>query len=281
MKPVDAIRMATLNAASIYHLPDTGAIAPGYKADLVLLRSLKRVEVDEVYKNGVPAGEALAAAPHFDVAAHPGVLGTVHAPEVTALRLALPVDEVTDVIEMVPYQLTTRHLREAVPREGGFFRPNAEYSKLCVVERHGKNGNVAVAPLKGYGLCGGAIATTVAHDSHNIIAAGDDDADIALAVNRLRETGGGYVVVKQGEVAGELALDVAGLMSSGRAEAVQQQTGRLIEMASGMGIPYYIDPFTSLSFLALPVIPSLRLTDKGLFDVEQFSLIGEGQPPTG
>ncbi|MGD9559691.1 MAG: adenine deaminase [Oscillospiraceae bacterium] len=272
MAPVDAIRMATLNAARHYGLHDIGAIAPGYKADIVMLSSLKQVAVERVYKDGISAAARLADVPAF-CPADGEILHSVKAPELSVADLKLAVDGETDVIEMVPYQLVTRHLREAVPCENGFFVPDETYSKLCVVERHGKNGNIALAPLKGYGITGGAVATTVAHDSHNIIAAGDNDADIVLAVNHLREMGGGYVLVGAGEVIGEVPLAVGGIMSTGTAEEVQWSVGEIIQLAGEMGIPYFVDPFTSLSFMALPVIPALRLTDKGLFDVERFELI--------
>lgn len=271
MKPVDAIRMASWNAAVEYGLADLGAVAAGYKADLVLLNNLQQMEVAAVYKDGVPAGQALQTIPHFNPAqSFPAILHSVKAPRVTPQMLALPVQGPVDVIGMVPYQLITQHLKEEVPAANGYFAPDAGYTKLCVVERHGKNGNVALAPLKGYGIQGGALATTVAHDSHNIIAAGDNDADLALAINHLSEIGGGYVLVQNGKVAGQVPLQAAGLMSTQPAEEVQAATHKIIQMASAMGIPYYLDPFISLSFLALPVIPSIRLTDKGLFDVDKF-----------
>lgn len=274
MKPVEAIRMASWNAAVEYGLADIGAVAPGYKADLVLLSSLKKVEVAAVYKDGIPAGQALAAMPKFSAGQAPAaIMQSVKAPVVEAAMLAMPVSGKTDVIEMVPYQLATKHLIEEVPTENGLFVPDETYTKLCVLERHGKNGNLTVAPLKGYGIRGGALATSVAHDSHNIIAAGDNDADIVKAMNHLRKTGGGYVLVKNGEIAGQVPLPVAGLMSDAPAEEVERATRKIIKKASAMGIPYYVDPFISLSFLALPVIPSIRLTDKGLFNVETFSMI--------
>ena len=194
MKPVTAIKMATWNAAREYGLRDLGAVAAGYRADLVLLDSLKQMTVRAVYKDGRPVEErfaGLAAAPVPDALLH-----SVHFENVAPADLALPVAGPAHVIEMVPYQIVTRHAVEEVPSENGFFRPNAVYTKLCVVERHGKNGGVAVCPLKGYGITGGAIATSVAHDSHNVIAAGDNDADLALAINHLKEIGGGYVLAR-------------------------------------------------------------------------------------
>lgn len=272
LPPAKAIQMATLNTAQVYGLKDIGAVAAGYKADLVVLSNLEAVTVKEVYKDGVPAKQRLQGICHYAPQSK-AVLHTVKAPKVTAESFALPVSGQTHVMEMVPYQLTTRHLVEQVPTQNGLFAPDATYTKLAVVERHGKNGNIAVAPLKGYGIQGGAIATTVAHDSHNIIVAGTADADMALAVNRLAEIGGGYVLVKEGGLIGEVPLRVAGLMSTEGYKTVQRATGKIIELAKGMGIPYHVDPFISLSFLALPVIPALRLTDRGLFDVNTFELI--------
>ena len=271
MKPVTAIKMATWNAAREYGLRDLGAVAAGYRADLVLLDSLKQMTVRAVYKDGRPVEErfaGLAAAPVPDALLH-----SVHFENVAPADLALPVAGPAHVIEMVPYQIVTRHAVEEVPSENGFFRPNAVYTKLCVVERHGKNGGVAVCPLKGYGITGGAIATSVAHDSHNVIAAGDNDADLALAINHLKEIGGGYVLAGGGKILGALPLRVGGLMSTAPWEEIQAGAGAILERAKAMGIPYHVDPFTSLSFLALPVIPELRLTDRGLFDVTAFSLV--------
>lgn len=267
--PVTAVCMATYNAARVYGLRELGAVAPGYRADLVVLDDLKEVTVDAVYKDGVEVRRALdglSAAP-----VPPELLDSVHCRRFTEADFALRVRGETDCIELVPYQIATRHLREQVPQKDGFFAPDSVYTKLCVVERHGKNGNVAVCPLKGYGITGGAIATSVAHDSHNIIAAGDNDRDIALAVNRLREIGGGYVLCAGGEVRGEVPLRIAGLMSTEPWETVRDATAAILKQASGMGIPYHVDPFITLSFLALPVIPELRLTDRGLFDVVRFA----------
>lgn len=271
--PVKAIRMATWNAARVYGLQRVGAVAAGYHADLVIFDNLKQLKICAVYKNGVLAEDALRA---METAPQPGIpaalLQSMHGAPVSAADLALPLDEAANahVIELVPYQIVTKHTIERVPVKNGLFAPKAAYTKLCVVERHGKNGNIAVCPLKGYGITGGAIATSVAHDSHNIIAAGDNDADLVLAINRCKEIGGGYVLASGGCILGEVPLAICGLMSAQPWERVQEETARVLKLASGMGIPFHVDPFITLSFMALPVIPSLRLTDKGLFDVERF-----------
>ncbi len=273
MPVVDAICMASYNAARVYGLKGVGAIAPGYRADIVLLDDWKQVHVHAVYKDGVPVEQKIAAARR--VPAPAALTHTMHFAPVTPQQLALPVQGKAHVIEMVPYQIVTRHAVEPVPSENGLFRPNKTYSKLCVIERHGRGGNIAVCPLKGYGITGGAIATSVAHDSHNIIAAGDNDGDIALAVNHLQKTGGGYALAAGGRILGALALPVGGLMSEAPWEQTRDETNAILKQAAKMGIPYHVDPFISLSFMALPVIPSLRLTDRGLFDVDTFSFVKE------
>ena len=270
---VDAICMASYNAARVYGLKGVGAIAPGYRADIVLLDDWKQVHVHAVYKDGVPVEQKIAAARR--VPAPAALTHTMHFAPVTPQQLALPVQGKAHVIEMVPYQIVTRHAVEPVPSENGLFRPNKTYSKLCVIERHGRGGNIAVCPLKGYGITGGAIATSVAHDSHNIIAAGDNDGDIALAVNHLQKTGGGYALAAGGRILGALALPVGGLMSEAPWEQTRDETNAILKQAAKMGIPYHVDPFISLSFMALPVIPSLRLTDRGLFDVDTFAFVKE------
>ena len=272
MDPVAAICMGTYHAARIYGLDgELGAVAPGRRADLVLIDDLKDIHVRAVYKDGLPAAQRLAGCSPAPVPA--ALLDTVHFAPVTAERLALPVGRTARCIEMVPFQLVTKSAVEPVPSENGLFVPDGTYSKLCVLERHGRNGNLAVCPLKGYGIRGGAIATSVAHDSHNVIAAGDNDGDLALAVNRLKAIGGGYVLASGGQILGEVPLPLAGLVSICPWEQIQAQTGDILRRAKAMGIPYYFDPFISLSFLALPVIPALRLTDRGLFDVEKFAFV--------
>lgn len=271
--PVTAIRMATINAARVYGLRELGAVAPGYRADLVVLDRLEDVSVHTVYKDGVEVSRAFAGLVPVPVPA--ALTNSVRCRALTEADVALPVGGKAHCIQLVPHQIVTRHVVEEVPCRNGVFTPDAVYTKLCVVERHGRNGNLAVCPLKGYGITGGAIATSVAHDSHNIIAAGDNDRDIVTAVNRLREIGGGYVLCAGGEILGEVPLPIAGLMSDALWETVRDATAAILRKAYGMGIPSHVDPFTTLSFLALPVIPQLRLTDRGLFDVDRFTLLNE------
>ncbi len=266
--PIKAYKMAAYNTAQAYNLKGLGAVAAGYKADLVLLNDLEKVEICDVYKNGVAVGEL----EFLPTLAPSEILHSVHLPTLTIKDLQLDVGEKCDVLGVVPQQLLTKHLLEAVPTLDGKFVASSEYNKLCVVERHGKNGNFAICPLKNFGITGGAIATTVAHDSHNAIVAGDNDADILLALETLSKIQGGYVLVKAGEVH-VLPLTVAGLMSQQSAQEVIDQSHKMLNLAYEMGIDAGSDPFITLSFLALPVIPELRLTDQGLFDVVKFQLL--------
>lgn len=263
-----AYKMAAYNTAQAYNFQGLGAVAAGYKADLLILDDLEKVEICDVYKDGVAVGDL----EFLPTDAPTEILNSVHLPEIKVENLQLEVGGKCDVLGVVSGQILTKHLLEAVPAVDGKFASKGEYNKLCVVERHGKNGNLAVCPLKNFGITGGAIATTVAHDSHNAIVAGDNDEDILLALKALTEIQGGYVLVKAGEVH-VLPLDVAGLMSQQSAQEVISQSHKMLNLAYEMGIDGGSDPFITLSFLALPVIPELRLTDQGLFDVVNFKLV--------
>ena len=271
MNPVDAVAMATYHAASAYGLDQIGVLKKGKDADIVVLDSLEDVSVDQVYRKGRRVGAAM-----FEMEAAPveeSMLHTVVLSDVSADKIQVKASGKVPVIGMVSGQIVTEFLREEVPSENGLFVPNEEYSKLCVFERHRGTGNAKAAPLKGYGITGGAIATSVAHDSHNIIAAGDNDEDILAAVKMMEKMQGGYVLVSDGEVKGTLPLPVAGLLSMESSEEIQKNIDDMLQKAWDMGISKEIDPFITLSFMALPVIPELRLTDQGLVDVTNFQFI--------
>lgn len=272
MNPITAIKMASYNTAKAYGLKRLGAVAAGYKADLVILEDLKNMTVSQVIKDGIIiSNETFAKKEQKSI--DEVILNTVKIDNLTEEKIKLKTFEKNYVIEMIPHQIITKKVYEEVPSENGYFVPNKIYSKLCVIERHRGTGNVAVAPLKGFGIKGGAIATSVAHDSHNIIAAGDSDQDIIMAVNHLKTIQGGYVIASRGEIIGELPLQVAGLISTLPSDQVQSITKEMLRQARVMGVPAYLDPFITLSFMALPVIPEIRLTDLGLFDVTSFKLI--------
>ena len=182
--------------------------------------------------------------------------------------------EETDVIGILEGKILTEHLKENIPIEDGDKRPDIDRDlvRIAVVERHGKNGNIATGFVRGFGMRAGAIASTVCHDHHNIACVGVDYGDMALAANRLGEIEGGFVVTRDGEVLAELALPIAGLMSLEPFESVRDKLDELRDAANSLGVVLE-EPFLQLAFLALPVIPALKITDRGMVDVHRFEII--------
>ncbi|MBV4446834.1 adenine deaminase [Clostridium tyrobutyricum] len=270
--PVKAVKMATYYPARFYGLKNHGAIAAGYMADIAVLKDLNQVNIDFVLKSGNIVDNDYLSLFKYKIKDRE-MLNTVVFNPLSEDRLTLKKKNKNHVMEIVREQLTTEHLFEEIPGSGDVFVPNREYNKLCVIERYGKTGNIGVAPIKGFGMENGALATTVSHDSHNIIAAGDNDIDIITAVNYLKELQGGYVIASEGKVIASLPLPIGGLISNLSAGEVQKKTKIMIDIARNMGIDEGIDPFITLSFMALPVIPEIRLTDKGLVNVKKFMFI--------
>ena len=270
--PLAAYRAATLSAAEAFGLKDRGQIAPGKRADIVALDSLESCRAQLVLAAGV---EVTAQA--FDARPQVAPIGraSVRAPSVEreSFRLAANTEE-TDVIGIRLGQILTDHLHETVAITDGDKRPDPsrDLARITVIERHGKNGNIANALVRGFGLQAGAIASTVCHDHHNIAVVGVDYADMALAANRLGEIEGGFVVARDGQILAELALPVAGLMSLAPFEEVRDRLTELRAAARSLGVVLE-EPFLQLAFLALPVIPALKITDHGLVDVTRFELI--------
>lgn len=271
LSPMDAIRMATINTARQYGLHhQLGAIAPGMQADFVVLHDLTQVGIDAVYHRGkeVSGFHAQPKLPQDSP-----LRRTVHCQPVKEEQLVLPVRETSHVIRIAPGQLTTQNECCTLPQENGLFVPQGEFSKIAVVERHHNTGKVGVGAVAGFCLHGGAMASTVGHDSHNICVIGDNDADMLLAVQHLRDIGGGYTLVSGGKILHTVALPIMGLMSDAGFDKVQAELSDMIAAAHEMGVPEDVSPLILLSFLALPVIPSLRITPRGLFDVEQMKFI--------
>ncbi|MBU1002468.1 MAG: adenine deaminase [Proteobacteria bacterium] len=279
LDPVTAVRMATLNTAECYGLAHKGAIAPAYQADFVLMDDLYDFVPQQVYVAGqlvAAQGRMIADLPDASIQA---VSSTVHlaplGPDSLELRLDRPR---ANVIGLIPDSLVTRALLRDVILDGnGRFLPhnNPGLSKLAVIERHKATGNVGLGIIEGYGVRGGAIATTIAHDSHNIVVAGDNDADMLTAVADIQAMGGGVTLCRAGEIIARLPLPIAGLMSDRPACEVAAQLGLMLQAAhEQLGVESAIQPFMTLSFLSLPVIPELKLTDTGLFDVRSFRHIG-------
>ena len=271
MEPAEAYKTASFYPAAAYGLRKLGAVAAGYQADLVILEDLETAKAKMTLYKGTPAQEWEQKP--FDFTGWEELLHTVEFPDVTKDKIVVKKEEKNHVLGMIKKELLTEHLLEEVPGEDGVFVPNEVYNKLCVVERHGKNGNVSAAPIKGFGIKNGAVATSVSHDSHNVIAAGDNDEDLIAAINHLKEIQGGYVIASGGKVVEALPLEVGGLLSRDSKEEIQKQAGKMLSLAREMGVAEGIDPFITLSFMALPVIPKLRLLDTGLFDVEKFERV--------
>jgi adenine deaminase len=273
--PIEAIKMATINPAQCYRLKRLGAVAPGYSADLIVLSDLNSFDIDKVIFRGSIVCEKGKKPNIKRIVDDPNVLNTVRIPNLSMENLKIKIKgDTAAVITVVPNQLITKKERLAVSKDSeNNFIPDEVFSKIVVVERHKATGNIGLGIVKGFGIRNGAIASTVAHDSHNLIIAGDNDADMLLAAKVVKEANGGYAVVSSGRVLGTLPLPVVGLMSDKDAFFVEKRLMEMIESAKNLGVPDGIDPFVTLSFLALPVIPEIRVTDRGLFDVESFSFI--------
>ena len=271
MKPVDAIRMATIHTAQQYGLQhQLGAIAPGMQADFVVLDDLETVAVSRVFHRGADVS-GFHAQPKLPMDSP--LRQTVHCLPVQPEQLHVPVGDTSPVIRVIPNEIVTGHDTVRLPQQNGLFVPNGEYSKIAVVERHHNTGKVGVGAVSGFGIRGGAIASTVAHDSHNLSVIGDNDGDMLLAIEHLRKIGGGYTLAANGKILHTVPLPIMGLMSDAGFDNVQTELSAMIAKAHEMGVPEGVSPLILLSFLALPVIPSLRITPRGLFDVEQMQFI--------
>lgn len=270
--PLAVYRTATLSAATAFGLRDRGMIAPGRRADIVLLDDLADCRVNRVISAGRLVTDALFEA-RRPVA--PVGLNSMKARRVTWADFAARASGPTGpVIGVLPGKIITEHLRLTLPFANGVRTVDLDQDaiKVAVVARHGINDNIGVGFVRGFGMKTGAIASSIGHDSHNICVVGVDDADMALAVNRLNDLGGGFVVARDGQVLAELALPVAGLMSLLPFEGVRDAMVPLRRAAQSLGV-VLPEPFLQVAFLPLPVIPSLKITDRGLVDVDRFELI--------
>jgi adenine deaminase len=271
LDPLTAVRLATINTARHYRLTGMGAVAPGYRADLTVVSDLKSFAVERVYKDGrlvYKDGRLLTA---IGEPVGERLTNTVRLPALAG-RFALPVappGALANVIEVLPDQVLTGRLRvpaaEAAVSSDGL-------AKVAVIERYGKSGNVAAGLVRGFGLRGGALASSIAHDNHNVIVVGVSDSDMEAAAREVGRLHGGLAVVADGRVVASLGLPVGGLMAAAPAAAVAEAYKAVQAAAHSLGcvLP---SPFMSMSFLALSVIPSLKLTDRGLVDVEKFAFI--------
>lgn len=279
--PAIAVKMATLIPAQYFGLKQNGAVAPGYKADLIVVSDLEQFTVEQVYKNGALAaehGKVLNPSPLvIDSARFVRVMDSFNMDEITLQDLALHESgENERVIQLIENELLTEEV--IVPfRQYPGTAPGVDVAhkivKLAVFERHHHSGHVGLGFLGNYSLQCGAVASSIAHDSHNLIVAGTNDADMVLAGNTVRKNKGGLAFVVNGQVIGELALPVAGLMSTESVEVVMEKVQLLKEALKAHGIAEGIDPFMTLAFVSLPVIPKLRLNTYGIVDAEKQKIV--------
>ena len=268
--PVRAIKMATWNPARAYGLEGYGAVAPGFRANLAVLDDWKKISVSEVYRNGVPVRDL--PVPRAAVAGEK-LRNSVHIPHLPPDCLRMRAVSSFPVIGIVPGQIATEKIVMDLPSENGVFAPSGDILKIAVIQRHDGSGRIGLGAVRGFGLRNGAAASTVAHDSHNLIVIGDNDADMLAAVEELKRCGGGYTLVRGQRPVKTLKLRIAGLFTDDRTVDLVKELGDMSALAHRMGIPENIDVFQNLSFLSLPVIPELRITDSGLFDVGENRLL--------
>jgi adenine deaminase len=275
LAPEDAILLASLHPARYHGLTDMGAIAPGFKADFFLMPDLEHFAPTEVFKDGVLVVSDGKVLPFEGRTVPLWVRRSVRIAPMGAADLQVPsTGAALRVIEVIPEQLLTKARTEPPKLDGGLAiaDPDRDLAKIAVVERHHATGRIGKGFVTGFGLQRGAFASSVAHDAHNIVVVGTSDEDMAKCVSRLEEVGGGIIVVDGGRVAGELALPVAGLLSDEPVATVVERMDQLHEVLAGMGVKIP-SPFMTLSFLALSVIPSLKITDQGLIDVDRFEIV--------
>jgi adenine deaminase len=276
LNPLTALQMATVNPAERFGMKDRGCIAPGKRADLIAIRNLQDFRPALTFKNGKIVAREGKAGPIFHAGFSYQVLHSVKIKplESASLHISLKGDRAW-VIEIVPDKIITRKISLPIKRDSkGMMISDldADILKIAVIERHKASGGIGLGMAKGFGLKAGALASSVAHDSHNIVVVGVNDQEMRHAVEEVAQKQGGFVVVEGGKVRASLPLPVAGLMSLDPADVVVSQLGKIKKTARDLGCPL-TNPFLALSFLALPLIPQLKITDKGLVDVSQFRII--------
>ena len=279
LNPEISIQMATLNPAECYGLKTKGAIAPGYIADFLILDSLHDFKISSVYKNGILVVKNNSLINKTDDSFEINVKTTINIPNLTKkhFNISLQNKSVINVIEIIPNSLKTNHIKIDVSTlsNQSEFTPCTEKDllKIGVIERHNNTKNIGLGIVKGLKLNSGAIATTIAHDSHNLIVCGTNDDDMILACNKIKEIGGGIVIVNEGNLISHLKLEIGGLITNRSTEEVINDLSKLHLKIKKLCPNINFNPFLTLSFLSLPVIPEIKITDKGVFDVNNFKFI--------
>lgn len=277
ISPLTAVRMATLNPSEAFHLTDRGALAPGYLADIVLVDDLKDFKVRTVYLRGEKVAEEGTYLPEVKKEDISPVLNSVHLKDFSKAKFKMHLKgNHVRVIAIQPGGAMTKSEEAYIKvKDGEFvFSPEVDIAKVSVVERHQMTGNVANAFLKGYGIKRGAVALSIAHDSHNLIVVGTSDEEMEAAINALAAQNGGIVLVLDGKVIGSMPMPIAGLMSDQTGEWVAKKLTELHALAwDVLGVSKDVEPIMTLCFMSLAVIPEVKLTDEGLFDVTKFTFV--------
>lgn len=277
---IKAIQMASLNTAEYFNIPNLGAIAPGYKADFVVLPDLKSFKPDLVFKKGKLVAEKGKLITDITKNEIPAVRGSVNVKWIKYEDFKIEArGNTVRAIEVIPHQLITKSVESKIKVVDGFAESNLETDtlKICVIERHRAGGNIGKGFVKGFNLKSGAMASTVAHDSHNMIVIGTNDKDMYTAAVELIKSQGGKIVVNNGEILAHLPLPVAGLISDADFDTVIKKSMQLNSAAKSIGCEID-DPFMAMGFLSLPVIPELKITDKGVFDTVNFEFVDIFKP---
>ncbi len=284
VSPITAIKMCTYNTARCFGLKRYGAIAPGYRADMAVIGSLKDIDVQQVFiggehvaLNGSLCSETKRSQSRCGREEYPAVWNSFHMSAVTPECFEIKeFKRRLRIIGLVPHELLTEEIIEEITPEqlaNNGIDTSKDIIKAAVMERHHHTDHIGIGFLKGYGLKKGAIAASVAHDAHNLITAGTNHIDMAIAAERVRTLGGGMVVAAQGQILAELALPIGGIISDQPLEQVDAAITELKKAASELGVSGDIDPFMTLGFTSLPVIPKLRLNGRGLIDVERMQIV--------
>ncbi len=277
--PVIAIQMATVNPANYFSLYEKGAIAPGRHADFLVFKDLYNPVIERVYSKGILLAQNGIIENEVEKPEPVSVPSAMNV-KINDINFSIPSESTRiKVIEIIPDQIITRHIvaRANIVNGMAVSDISSDMLKICVIERHHGSGNIGKGFVKGLNLKKGAIASTVAHDSHNIIVAGTNDEDMKAAVNAVIQMGGGLSAATDGNVCGTLSLPIAGLMSNETVCDINKDMKNLISITQSLGSSLS-DPYMALSFLALPVIPELKITDKGLVDVAKFCIVPLFEP---
>jgi len=271
--PITAIQMATINIANCYQLKQVGGIAPGYIADLIVFDDLNHIEPSIVFINGKQVSKNGKVLFKTNKIENIHVINSVNV-NVNEINLDLKLkNNHVKVMRLIENNVITKEVHRTVTVKDGLYvnDPNQDILKIAVVERHHYTKNVGVALMEGYGIKNGAVAMTIAHDSHNLVVVGDNDKDMMIAIQELKDIQGGITIAHNGTIVDSLQLEIAGLMTNQEFNQVKDKLIQMNKAARELGVNKKIDdPFLSLAFMSLPVIPDLKLTDKGLFDVKLF-----------